>query len=406
LIAIGFELRRRGHTVRFCTSETYRVKLESLGFEFDAMRPDATPENPAMAHMIKEIMDPRKGTERLIQGLIGTTVRETYEDLLRAVTGPPAMDLVVSGELVYPAPLIAEKLNLHWASYITAPMSFFSAHDPPVLPPFPRLAPILRRAGPAVNRAVIGVIKIVTRPWSKRIRGLRTELGLPPGKDPIYEGKFSPQLVMAIFSTVLAVPQPDWPRNTVITGFPFYDGESAQVPLPHLLAKFLEAGDPPVVFTLGSSAVHDPGNFYEESAEAARLLKRRAILLMGRNPLPTRLPDGVIALEYVRFSDLFPRAAAVVHQGGVGTTGQTLRAGRSMLVMPYNFDQPDNAARIARLGAGKVIPRGQYRARLVAQQLRELLDNPNYAQNSAEISRRIAKERGAESACDALERLL
>jgi rhamnosyltransferase subunit B len=406
MIAIAMELRRRGHTVRFCTSESYRVKLEALGFRLDPMRPDATPENPAMAHLVKEIMNPRTGTERLLRGLLLPRLQESYADLLQAITGPPAIDLLVYGELVYSAPLIAEKLGLRSATYITAPMSFFSAYDPPVLPPFPNLSLIFRSMGPGANRALIRLIKLATRQWSEPIRKLRIKLGLPPGKEPIFEGKFSSQLVLATFSPVLADPQPDWPPNTIITGFSFYDGESAKYPFPTVLTKFLEAGDPPVVFTLGSSAVLDPGSFFEESAEAARMLNRRAILLVGRNPTPARLPEGVLALGYVRFSELLPRASAVVHQGGIGTTGQSLCAGRPMLVMPYNFDQPDNAARITRLGVGKAISRSKYSAKFVARQIRELLENPGYGKQAAEISQRVQKERGAETACDALERLL
>jgi UDP:flavonoid glycosyltransferase YjiC (YdhE family) len=281
LIAIGLELRARGHNVRFCSSETYRAKMESLGFGFDSLRPDATPENDAAAHLVREIMDPKKGAERLVRQFMMPQVCGMYADLLRAVTGPPPMDLLVSGELVYPAPLIAEKFGLRWASYITAPMSFFSAWDPPVLPPFPNISRFCGRLGPGPNKVLIGVVKLVTRRWSEPLRKLRSEVGLSPGRDPIYEGKFSPRLVLAGFSSVLGAPQPDWPPNTVITGFPFYDGSTEQTPLQDQLARFIKAGEPPMVFTLGSSAVLDPGTFYTESAEAARLLKRRAVLLVG-----------------------------------------------------------------------------------------------------------------------------
>lgn len=406
LIAIGLELRRRGHEVRFCLSETYRAKLDALGFGFEPMRPDATPENASMAHLVKQVMDPRKGAERLICQLLMPHLRATYADLARAVTGWPAVDLLISGELVYPAPLIAEKFGVPWASHITAPMSFFSAHDPPVLPPFPRLSRVFRAMGPGVNRAIIRLVRRVTRNWSEPVGRLRAELRLPPGRDPIYAGKFSPQLVLATFSTVLASPQPDWPLNTVITGFPFYDGASERRSLPPELAKFLDAGEPPVVFTLGSSAVLDPGSFYTESAEAAHLLGRRAVLLMGSNPAPDRLPEGVLALDYVPFSEIFSHSAAVVHQGGIGTTGQVLRAGRPMLVMPYNFDQPDNASRIARLGLGRIISRRRYSARRAAQQLKALLTQASYTRNATEIGLEVRQEKGAAVACDAIEGLL
>jgi rhamnosyltransferase subunit B len=212
--------------------------------------------------------------------------------------------------------------------------------------------------------------------------------------------------VLAMFSSAFAAPQPDWPPNTVVTGFPKYDGLAAGAPLPAGLQEFLAADEAPIVFTLGSSAVLDPGSFYEESAQAAGRLNRRAVLLLGRNPPPAKLSDAVATAGYARFSELFPRASAVVHQGGIGTIGQALRAGRPMLVMPYNFDQPDNAARIARLGVGQVIRRSQYQQSRVARRLREILETPSYAHQASRLSQAVGQEDGAVTAAEAIETLL
>ena len=154
---------------------------------------------------------------------------------------------------------------------------------------------------------------------------------------------------------------------------------------PPELAAFLKAGPPPLVFTLGTAAVMDAGDFYRISAQAAVQLKRRAVLLIGRDPRnrPTvPLPDGILAVEYAPFSELFPCACALVHQGGVGTTGQAMRAGKPMLVMPYSHDQPDNAARITRLGIGRTIARDRYTVAAAVRELRALLDTPAYAQKA------------------------
>ena len=406
LMAIGLELRQRGHSVWFCASASYRPKIESLGFGFHPLRPDITPENPAMAHVVREIFDPNKGVDRLLRGYLFPELRATYDDLMRAIGGNGGADLFVSGELVYAAPLVAEKTGVRWASYTTSPFAFFSAYDPPVLPPFPKLALLLRSLGPTVNQLSIGLVKLITRTWSEPVRRLRTELGLRPGKDPIYQDRHSPQLVLAIFSPELADPQPDWPSNTVVTGFPFYDGAIQESSLPRDLVRFLAAGGPPIVFTLGSSAVLDPGKFYQECAEAACLLNRRAVLLVEQNPPPAPLPEDVVAFGYVRFSEIFARAVAVVHQGGIGTTGQALRAGQLMLVMPYSFDQPDNGARMVRLGVGRTIARKRYSAKRAARELEKLLTDSKYGLAAAKISQRIQGERGAEAACNALERLL
>ena len=47
----------------------------------------------------------------------------------------------------------------------------------------------LQRLGPGVTRVGIQAVKLVTRKWSEPVRDLRAKLGLPPGRDPIYEGK-------------------------------------------------------------------------------------------------------------------------------------------------------------------------------------------------------------------------
>ena len=106
----------------------------------------------------------------------------------------------------------------------------------------------------------------------------RHELGLPPGEHPLFEGQFSPTLTLALFSRVLASPQPDWPPNVVVTGSVFYNGPEALQPE---LESFSNDGPPPVVFTLGSSAVAAAGRFYEESLDAVRRLRIRAVLLTG-----------------------------------------------------------------------------------------------------------------------------
>jgi UDP:flavonoid glycosyltransferase YjiC (YdhE family) len=290
---------------------------------------------------------------------------------------------------------------------VLSPLSFFSAHDPPALPNVGWL-PALRPLGPLFHRPLFALMRWSIRSWSRPYRQFRAELGLPPSADPIFEGQHAPGLVLALFSPVLARPQPDWPAQACVTGFPFFD-QDGEPGLPEGLERFLDSGPPPIVFTLGTSGVFDPGRFYQESAAAARLLGRRAVLLVGRGPgvvPPAGLPEGVAAFDYAPFSALFPRAAAVVHQGGVGTTGQALRAGVPMLVVPFAHDQPDNAERARRLGVAGVLPRARYSAARAAAALRVLLERPRYAACAAAVGRQVRAEDGAARACDAIERLL
>jgi UDP:flavonoid glycosyltransferase YjiC (YdhE family) len=193
----------------------------------------------------------------------------------------------------------------------------------------------------------------------------------------------------------------------MITGFPFYDRKDEQPPPPELL-RFLDEGEPPMLFTLGSSAVWIAKDFYDIGIEAARQLKRRALLLIGdeRNRPQMPLPEGIAAFDYAPHSLVMPRASLIVHQGGIGTTGQALRAGKPMLVVPYGQDQPDNARRCAELGVARVLPRDRYTLPNVLDQLSKLLAGPAYSAKAEEVAQRVREEHGARTACDAIEEVL
>ena len=134
---------------------------------------------------------------------------------------------------------------------------------------------------------------------AKPVNELRDELGIPDYGNPIFDGQHSPALVLALFSKYFAAPQPDWPSQTRITGFPFYDGRH-ETGMPRELLEFLNSGAAPVVFTLGSSAVWVARDFFRESMAAAKRLGRRAVLLIGdeRNRPQEPLTPEMIAVDY------------------------------------------------------------------------------------------------------------
>ncbi len=400
-IALGLGLKARGYDVAIAVSELYRSKIEPEGLEFHPIPPQLGNLEPAL---LDRILDPKTGTETVIRELLLPVVRETYSDLIQAIQGA---DLLVSSDFLFAAPLLAQKTGIPWVSYLLSPASFFSVYDPPQLPGFVNLPqlPFLQRA---LNRALLQLVRLSTTQWMQPIRQLRQELGLPPGNHPFLADKYAPDLVLAMFSTVLGAPQPDWVSQAQVTGFVFYDRLLPGQKLSTELGDFLASGPPPVVFTLGSSAVQRAGDFYSESLEAVKILGCRAVFLVGmeelQNKLPMPLPDGTIAVDYAPFSELFPQAAAIVHQGGVGTTAQALRAGVPMLVVPYAFDQPDNAARVVRLGVAQQISRESYRRDRVVTALRQLLSNPIYQTAVQSVKAQVDAENGVRSACNAIER--
>jgi len=290
-----------------------------------------------------------------------------------------------------------------WISTVLAPFSFYSAYDAPV-PPFWQWTRHFSLLGAGVMGFLLRVMKSSYK--AKTVTEFRDQLGLKDTGNPMFEGQHSPTRVLALFSEVFAKPQPDWPPQTEITGFCFYDGHR-ETAVPDELIRFLDNGPPPLVFTLGSSAVWVARDFFRESIEAAQRVGRRAVLLIGdeRN-LPRLLPEGVIALDYVPYQSLLPRACVVVHHGGVGTTSQGLLAGVPTLIVPFAFDQSDNAEHGRRLGTSRTLYRKDYFAPRVATELNELLRRPSYAQRAMEVSRELKQENGPARAAEAIEQVL
>ena len=154
---------RRGHHVTIATTPYYRLKVEALGITFHPMRPDWDPTDP---ELIQQCDDLKKGPEVLYRKMLLPELRGTYTDLLSAAR---SADILIAGEIVYAAPLVAEKLNLRWVSLILSPFSFFSSFDPSVMVNAPALIH-LRKAGPSVYRAGLNIARLATRHWSNPVR--------------------------------------------------------------------------------------------------------------------------------------------------------------------------------------------------------------------------------------------
>lgn len=396
MIALALELERRGHRTTIVTTEFYRRKIEEIGLAFAPMRPDMSPEDP---ELMRHIMDLKRGPEFIIRQLFMPRLREMYDDLAAAIGDA---DFIVSGELGFATQILAEQRGLRWAMAVLQPSSFFSVYDPSVLAPLP-FTKYLHNAPAVFHKLLLGSGKRMSKSWGQPIADFRRELGLPELAEPLFKDKYSPYLNLAMFSKVLGTPQKDWAANTVQTGFVFYDKYDKNSRTSPELEAFLNAGEPPIIFTLGTSAVHAAGTFYDESAKAVAALNRRSVLLIGKNSPPVNLPANVAAFDYAPFSEVLPRAACIVHQGGVGTTAQVLRAGVPHLVVPWSFDQPDNAARVERLGVARTISRDAYTAKLASKVVADLLGNPQFAARAKEFAREVKAENGLNASCDAIE---
>lgn len=398
-VGLALELRRRGHVPILAMPALYRSQVDAEGLTFAPVRPDIDIHDRELA---ARVMDPARGPEAVFGQVLIPHLAESHADLMAAVEGA---DVIISHPASPAAPIVAEERRLPWISSVLAPMSFFSVFDPVTPSPMPWVQPWLARSR-ALSRGFLWLTDRITRRWAEPIQRFRRERGLSRSGNPILAGQHSPRLVLALFSKVLAAPQPDWPQNVRVTGASMYNGQHADT-LPPDVATFVDAGQPPVVFTLGTSAVAAAGRFYEVSAQAIDRLGLRAVMLVGPHALnrPGRVSDRIHLAEYAPHAALFARAAAVVHQGGAGTLHQALANGRPTLVVPHSHDQPDNARRVAALGVSRTLSPRAYTVDAVVRALVEVM-SPAYAKRADEVGRVVRAENGPAAAADAIEQSL
>jgi UDP:flavonoid glycosyltransferase YjiC (YdhE family) len=201
-------------------------------------------------------------------------------------------------------------------------------------------------------------------------------------------------------------PRPaDWGPHEHMTGYWFLD-ESCAGPPPAPLRAFVESGPPPVCVGFGSMSVGMARQTTRLVHVALARTGQRAVLLTGWGGLgDVPQTDRVFVTESAPHDWLFPRAAAVIHHGGAGTTAAGLRAGVPSIAVPFSADQFCWGQRVFRLGVGpRPIPRHRLSVGRLVEALRAALGDKHLRRNAALLGRRIRAERGVDRAVELLRR--
>lgn len=401
-LALGLGLRERGHSVSFAVEDGFRQPIAGTGFPVAHLTGDAYGMLAPYASRMYGGITPFAAISIILRRYILPTLRPKVDEL-RAICADA--DLLILSPTHFAGVIAAE---LSGTPYITVALTptFRSRDIVPSPQPFDLPAPMQRLANTAAWALGNGMLRrLVDRP----INAVRSEYGLPPRRDLMSTGNLSRTLSAVAVSPTFLAPPPDWPPYLCMTGFLFWDG-AEDWHEPPALVNFFDGAKPVVAVSSGSmgpAVAATFARFFATSIAAVRQAGARA-LVIGAAPgiLPDPLPPDVLALDYVPFSRVYPRCAAVIHHGGVGTTAQGLRAGVPALVVPWGADQFFNGGQVARIGAGRWMYRQRFTPASGARALAALLHNKRYHERTAAIAAQIACEDGVTALCDATSRVL
>ena len=400
MIALAAGMKKRGHQTCIAAPNIYEAAVSKAGLEFHRLRPDISLNQDQIDRIwrnvnvwIKEIQRP--------------ALNDAYADLMSAMQGA---DMLVSRHPVLVAPQVAEMTGAKWVTTKLAPAEYMSRFDPVLLGPslFSRA---LYRTPALPNLISAPLHSLSVRYCHMGIGELRKSIGLAPSRFPDHRGAQRPDLELVMFSKLLGTPMPDWPAEALQTGAIFMDEAVPEAPLDARIEKFLCEGAPPVIFALGSlGGASIVQRFLRLAIEAVDKVGARAILLCGsehnRLSLPADLPPSVLTIDQAPFGQLFARGSVLVTHGGVGTVSLALRSGKPQIIWPYTFDQPDNAARLERIGLAQIIYRHDCSVSDLASRIHRALNSAETISLANHAAHVIANEHGLESACQALEHAL
>ncbi len=383
MTALGIGLKVRGHRVTILANGHFGPVFRRAGL--DHVKLGTAEEFTALIER-PEVWDPVGSIRPIVEeGMLGP-MRPTFEFIERWHV--PGDSVVLAPPIALGARVAQEALGVPLVTVALHPSLFRSEVGPSLLPPLPLSSSMPR----PWNRAWywLADVAVLDRLIGPGLNAFRAVLGLPSTRRILDGWWFSPERVLGLFPDWFAPPQPGWPEQTRLVGFPLFDG-SGVVPLAPEVEAFLIGGEPPLVFTPGSANCHAQ-SFFEEAVDASRRLGRRAALVSRfGDQIPNGLPEGVHYFDSVPFGLLFPRSAAVIHHGGIGTTALSLAAGIPQLIMPMAYDQPDNAARLTSLGVARSIAPRRFRSPAVAEALDRLLRDPEVSSRCRVLADRISE---------------
>lgn len=395
-LAIGRALLERGHEVELITNPVFSLVVQQAGLGFHAVGTSAhfedTLKSPKLWH-------PVDGFGVFWRRMARYAIEPVYQRIVHHAASGPCV--VLASPLMLGARLANEKLKVPLVTAYTAATQLRSCEHPLTMAHW-RLPSWVPHVARLASWRMLDRLKL--EPMVARdLPPMRQRLGLPLMNQSVFgQWVHSPKAGVTLFPAWFAPAPTDWPIQVKQAGFPLYDGDMAQGLNANLL-RFLDAGEPPIVFTPGSAMGHGH-EFFRAAVRSCLELGQRGVLLTNdASQIPRDLPRTVNYSAYAPFGLLLPRSTAIVHHGGIGNSAQALRAALPQLITPMAFDQFDNAMRLELLGVAASVARNDLEFKTMTPCLRGLLGNPLVLSACHDAALRVSNDRALDTICDLLE---
>lgn len=389
-IALGVALKKRGHAVTLISNATFSSLIQQAGLAFI---PCGSVNDFLNTFQHKDASSAFKCLPLTGRHILLDTMQPLYEILSRF---NPKQTLLISNLYAAGARIAQEKLGFPLISVCLQPASIWSVARPARLAFFPYFAHFPFFLKENLLRLVDWLI--IDPIFSTQVNEFRAELGLPKINKILTQWLPSPELILGLFPPWFVDSAEDWPKHLQLTDFLMMDDPDYL--LSQELLEFMENGEPPLVFTYGTAAMHAQ-QFFKTSIQVALKLGRKALLLTQYpQQLPTQLPAQIKHASYVPLKAVLKSAAVLIHHGGIGSATQAIAMGIPQLIVPFTYDQPDNAYWLEKLGLSVTLSPKSYTTSTVCNTLEQILSSSSTYALCQAYAKKINAYDGLHKTCD------
>jgi UDP:flavonoid glycosyltransferase YjiC (YdhE family) len=377
-MGLAIALRDAGHQVLMCAPPNEEKWITSYGFTFFPIGCDMQ----SMMNSINEYVGHPLKLFNVIKSVMQDMMDNQFTGLSEAAQDCDFM--IASGE-AFAVPSVAQSKGIPYC-YVNLLMQFLeSTYYPPTLIPWQTLPKWSNGFFWKISRSVTNMA------LRKTINEHRQKLGLYPIKDVLRSSFDSMKIIIALDDILFPAP-PDLKVDYIQTG-QWQVPELIDEDLEPGLVKFLEDGPPPVYIGFGSMGDPKPHETIKIIEETVNSVGVRVIISKGWANLFQNIDSrNVYLADFVPHTKLFPKVAAVVHHGGIGTVFAAARAGVPQVIVPHFLDHYYQGACLYRK---KLIPEPISRSKLTSKRLSEdikiAISDPEILKNNTLIGEQLRK---------------
>lgn len=397
-VALGKGLKEAGHTVRILSSDDFHDLVTDYGLDFFTTGGSAQ----AVAQNLQDLVEQGKTLEifsQMRRASQGQAVQAAEKGLIAC----QGSDLILGGlSGLFSGQALSEKLGIPLLLAYLVPFSPTSVF-PSALTPIPQ-TPLTQWMNRPSHRLAQQIMWQSFRSADNKARAEVLRLPSASFWGPFSSLRRQKQPILYGYSSHVLPHPSDWDDSQHVTGYWFLEPPQEWEP-PADLLHFLQSGPPPVYIGFGSMSNSKPEETADLVLQALERTGQRGVLYAGWGGLKKeQLPSTVFMTDSVPHTWLFPRMAAVVHHGGVGTTAAGLAAGVPSIITPFFADQPFWGRRVYELGVG---PKPIARRRLTVDNLTEAIgramSDEEMRKRAAFLGERIRAENGVAQAVTIIE---